>query len=355
MNEPPRRLPGLTMLRGLAIGLVLVHHAFPVVGGGGIVGVVVFFTLSGYLITGLLVREVEREGRVSFGRFYRNRFLRLGPALLAVLTVFVVVELTTHRLGARGHVPDTVFLALTYLADFRFGPHISVGMSHLWTLAVEEQFYLVWPALLVLAVRWRRLTTLLVVAGALLMACCTVSLVLSTHVAKAYPLPTTWGITLVIGAAAAVHHRRLESVLSGPRGAGWAAVALAVLGALSMVQGAKEHWWTYIVGGPLIAAATVVLIVHVSRWEEATSWPWRALEGLGVVSYAAYLWNYLIVSWISGEHLVELGPAQGVLSIVATVLAAWLSWRLVESPVLRIRSRLDRPERPVAAPAGSRR
>lgn len=164
-----RRIEGLDLLRGAAIALVLLRHSWPdAFGGAGIVGVVVFFTLSGYLITGLLAADVRRYGRIRYGRFYRNRFLRLIPALLFVLAGLVVIEGILDVSDTRRFVPRTIGVALTYTMNIPLFNHGSPNFSHLWTLANEEQFYLVWPLIIVLGVRYRKLRLLVAVTAAAL-------------------------------------------------------------------------------------------------------------------------------------------------------------------------------------------
>jgi peptidoglycan/LPS O-acetylase OafA/YrhL len=126
------RLVGLDVLRGIAIALVMLRHAWPsVFGGAGIVGVVIFFTLSGYLITGVLMRDLDNVDRIRFGVFYRNRVFRLVPALLFVTGGGVLVVATWWNLsGDRGLVVQTTLVALTYTADIP-GLHFSSAFAPL--------------------------------------------------------------------------------------------------------------------------------------------------------------------------------------------------------------------------------
>ena len=145
-----QRIAGLDLLRGIAIGLVMLRHAVPELApGAGVVGVVMFFALSGYLITGLLSGELDRTGRLDLRRFYARRARRLVPALLALVAAVVVVTLLLDPLGDRDQLLKTVVVALTWTGNLPFG-HASDATFHLWTLATEEQFYLLWPALLLL-------------------------------------------------------------------------------------------------------------------------------------------------------------------------------------------------------------
>ena len=150
------RLDGLDVLRGAAVGAVLLGHSWPgIFQGAGIIGVIAFFVLSGYLITNVLLRDIERHRKIRYGRFYAHRAFRLLPALISLLGVYAIVELATDVLGDRskGIVGYTVLAGLGYLKDLPLPFDVSMAIGPLWTLAVEEQFYLIWPALLVLALR----------------------------------------------------------------------------------------------------------------------------------------------------------------------------------------------------------
>ncbi|NAZ85058.1 acyltransferase family protein [Kineococcus indalonis] len=337
------RRPGLDVLRGFAVLLVLLRHAAPeTFGGAGIVGVVVFFCLSGYLITGILVREVRTTGHLALRRFYRNRALRLLPALALVVTAFAVVEVATDVLGDRAVVLPTVLLAVTYTSDLSLvlGVPISEGLGHLWTLAVEEQFYLVWP-LLVLAAARRGRTGLVVGAlacVALVVQWATVA-VAHRDASVLYTLPTSWAVTLLVGAATALHGERLARVLRTPAGAVLPVLSAALLLGACLVPDAKALAATYVVGAPAVALCTSVLVVAL---QEAPAAPLRWAEPLrllGLISYGAYLWNFLVVGWLAA--VVGTGAAVGVAGIAATVALAVVSWFALERPVLRWKERLD--------------
>jgi peptidoglycan/LPS O-acetylase OafA/YrhL len=325
------------VIRGVAVGLVLLRHGWPTLfSGAGVVGVTMFFALSGYLITGIIQREVEREGSLSFARFYRNRALRLLPALALLLLVFTVVELTTDRLGDRDRVVVSLLVAACYLADVP-GLDVSAGLSHLWTLAVEEQFYLVWPTVLILALRRRRVGTLLAVGAGLAVALSLASAALLHPAGRAYTLPTSWASALLIGAAARLYQGRLTALVRSP------AAQLAAIGLLAiccLAPEAKDRAATYVVGGPLIAISTAVLILR-GRTVDRLPAGLEPLRRLGLVSYGVYLWNYLVVNWLHPVDPAGLSGPQAVLSVVLTILLALASWGLVESRALRLKERWD--------------
>nr|WP_083751485.1 acyltransferase family protein [Saccharothrix sp. ALI-22-I] len=195
------RIAGLDVMRGIAILLVMLRHAFPgVFPGAGVVGVVMFFTLSGYLITGVLAKELERMGKVDYRRFYLRRARRLLPALVALVLVFAVVTWVFDPLGDRDRLPLTAAVLLTFTGNLPIGG-VSAAAFHGWTLATEEQFYLLWPALLAFTwVRGRVGVSLVATGLAALTACVATLIWLWPNADNAYALPTSWFVCFVIGA-----------------------------------------------------------------------------------------------------------------------------------------------------------
>lgn len=261
------RLPGLDILRGLAILLVLLRHGFPSrAGSAGIVGVVVFFTLSGYLITGVLLRDLDRTGRIQYGHFYRNRALRLLPALLVVVAAFAIVEFSTDTLGDRDRILKTVLVAITYTADVPVLNDISLGLSHLWTLAVEKQFYLVWPLLLTFAIRRRRVKTVLLLAAVAAAIVCALSIVIAApEKSRVYRLPTSWVLALLVGAGGQLGRQRVHESLGALPLSARASVPVALLLLASALPDANDSPLLYLVAAPVVALLTVVLIDALSE------------------------------------------------------------------------------------------
>jgi peptidoglycan/LPS O-acetylase OafA/YrhL len=340
-----RRIEGLDVLRGFAVGLVMLHHAWlQTFGSAGIVGVLIFFTLSGYLITGILMGDLRRGGRIRYARFYRHRALRLLPALYLMLAVLAVVTLTIDPRHERDALLGGILVAVFYVANLPLGVQF-FSIVHLWTLATEEQFYLVWPAVLAIGVRFRILRWLVLAAGVgiLVMIVLTMSVVASP--AGIYQLPTSWSLAMIIGAAAQLGQARVARLLPTPGTTGARLVLGAALaGVLGLSVLALPDDWaiSYYVGGPLVAVLSVVLIFGTREWQAIPSEWLRPLLMLGTVSYAAYLWNWPIALWAGVDHNRTTAP---VVSLVGTVLAATISWWLVERPVAAWRARMDLRER----------
>ncbi len=328
-----RRLPHLDAVRGAAICLVLVRHAWPeLFPAAGFVGVGIFFVLSGYLITALLVREVEATGTVRLSTFFRNRAVRLLPALVLFLTVLSALVVLFDPLGQRDRLVPTLLVALSYTADLPLLPPLHGGTSHMWSLAVEEQFYLLWPLLVVVAVRRGRLGGMIVAALLATAAAGSVVMLASDdQPERLYQLPTTWAVALLAGAAACTWRRRVGPWIATPVGARCAVGAALLLGFLCFVPDAKNRLSTYIVVVPLIALGSAVLVsAAISRGGRAGATV-RALAWMGRLSYAAYLWNLLVVVLLAGSDGLSTGW-QRAAGIPITVALAVLSRHLVELP-----------------------
>ena len=332
MSGEGRRSEGLDLLRGVAVALVMLRHALPdAFAGAGVVGVVMFFAISGYLITGVLVEEHARTGGVDLRRFYARRARRLVPALVVMVVGVALVTVLLDPLGERDDLGRTVLVALTWTGNL---PRLQTDGAtfHLWTLATEEQFYLLWPVVLlslVLRPGRRPGPALLAAGAACLLLCVATVLWLREDPDLAYALPTSWAGCFVVGGAA----RLLGDRVRLPRGA--AVVAVVVLVALSLVE-LRGHAATYLLVGPAVAVLTAVLVLAWRPWTVVDGPVGRRLVALGTVSYGAYLWNHPLMLWlreVPGGPLVDLTTA--LLGTVLTVAAAYASHRFVERPLSR--------------------
>ncbi|MGO4227607.1 acyltransferase family protein [Arthrobacter sp. YAF34] len=359
-TEKRQRLDGLDVLRGAAVGAVLLGHSWPgIFQGAGIVGVIVFFVLSGYLITNVLVRDIERHRKIRYGRFYAHRAFRLVPALISLLGVYAAVEMATDVLGDRskGIVGYTILAGLGYLKDLPLPFDVSMAIGPLWTLAVEEQFYLLWPALLVFALRRSRQGRLIgwstAVALFLMSASVLAMMTMAPQLhALVYALPTTWGLGLIIGSALRLYRLRVFRWFSDRRLRQAALLAsVGILAGLIYFPKANETPSFMFIGGPLAMLASAVLVtLAASRTAVMPHWT-RPLQLLGGVSYAAYLWNYVVILWLNGGSTADLPPLVAVSAIVLTLVIAAVSWHTVERLGRIARARFDEryPDRRPAA------
>lgn len=320
-------VPALDGVRGVAILLVIAFHFFGVTGGA--TGVDVFFVLSGFLITTLLLEERAENGRVDLRAFYARRARRLFPALGVVMVVYLVAT------AAVGEDRIIVVLAgISYVANAILASGSSIfrgsSLAHLWSLAEEEQFYLVWPMLLLLVARFRR-AMLFVAAGYVLLSAWRVGL--SLHGAPAYRIyngPDTRATALVAGAGLAIYRHRWG--LAVAEGAGKLA-ACVLLGGV-FFGWAVDFWPTF--GAPVFELGIVLLIAAgLSETSIARGLASRPLVWIGERSYSLYLWQF-----VGAACVYLLGP--GVPAILAGLalafLCADLSYRFVETPFRRRRA-----------------
>jgi peptidoglycan/LPS O-acetylase OafA/YrhL len=347
----PRFYPALDGLRAVAVLLVVLRHAWiERIGGGGFVGVAIFFVLSGYLITSVLADEWEARSAVSVGAFYMRRALRLVPALVAVIAVYVVVVALAFRGTDLHNALWSSFFSLTYLSGYASfaGFPVSAELGPTWSLAVEEQFYLFWPLLLLLALR-RGWSFGRLAAGAAVLALLAAILRICTWLRwgeVVYKLPTTWIDGLLIGCAVALAGRAGWLHWAQRRGpwqlalTGMAIVYLAALSVGPDITAQASTYWVLLV---LIALATAQLILtattsHPVWLLRPLSWSW--MRWVGRRSYAIYLWNAVLIFGLPADW--EPRRPLLIAAAIATFAAAELSWRLVEAPARSLKRHFER-------------
>jgi peptidoglycan/LPS O-acetylase OafA/YrhL len=352
-------VPGLDGLRGVAILLVLGIHAIPRVLPGGFIGVDLFFVLSGFLITSILLVERRRSGRVDLGRFYVQRALRLLPALSALLLACLVYAYLTEPAPAfRLTLLDTRAAAFYYYnwhVYFNGNQLLTPTMVHLWSLSVEEQFYLVWPVLLILL--------LTLVPRRSLQAIVIVVCIAAVAVHRALTWPAggniwisfrtdlradtlLWGvlIAIVADAGSIALPRRARLALQAAL-----VPAIAILAAHALMPGIAVNGYLYRIGWNLIGLAGAVLVATTACCPPRplrTALEWAPIRWLGRVSYGLYLWHYAIfVVWVYYPVArIAAGPAwlRIVVAITASLGMAALSHYYLERPILRWRDRITR-------------
>lgn len=352
-------MPGLDGLRAIAVLAVIAYHLGFGWASGGMLGVGVFFTLSGYLITDVLLSQWS-EGRLRLGDFWLRRARRLLPALfvmLVVVSLWVAIADRSRLHALRFEVASAVGYVnnwwqivhhQSYFA--RFGPPSPLG--HLWSLAVEEQFYLIWPFLLLLGVRLipervrpfnirprlAVVTFLFATASAIEMALLYQP---SFDASRIYDGTDTRAFGLLFGAALAMVWP--SRALTG-RVTKTAVTILDVLGVIGLVTIAILVWRTtqysafVYQGGIVLLSLATVLVVAVcahpaTRVGRALGW--NPLRWIGVRSYGIYLWHQPIIVLTTPELARGHDLFRVTAQLAATFVVAALSWRYVEEPVRR--------------------
>ncbi len=348
-------LPGLDGLRALAVFAVIFYHLGVGWAPGGLLGVGVFFTLSGYLITDLLLSQIKNHGRILFGDFYFRRAKRLLPALYVMLAL-VLFYITLFQRDLLSSLPGDVIAAVLYVSNWWYIYHhvsyfqsfIPSPFTNLWSLAVEEQFYLIWPLVLIVFAKFIRSTTARVVVTLALAAASALAMGMIYHPGTVpnlvYYGTDTRAFALLIGAALAFvwPSAQIPAVSPAVRDAitvlGFAGLALFVW----MVLFTNEYQTFMYRGGMVILAVGTMFVVQSLAMPNSlmsTILGVKPLRWLGVRSYAMYLWHYPIIALSSSllgrlhnNHLIY-----DVIVIGATVAVSALSWELVEDPIRRIR------------------
>jgi peptidoglycan/LPS O-acetylase OafA/YrhL len=317
---------------------------------GGFLGVDIFFVLSGFLISSILLREQSTHGRVGFGAFYQRRALRLLPALFAFLAAHVIYASIIHVQAAveRSSIIAAVFYYYNWKLVYSF-PVVRPELTHLWSLSIEEQFYLVWPVALILllgGVR-RRLPTAVAVTSAGVVAIAVWRMIVARHMSPAlvYFRTDAQADALLVGALAALLWTRgavpLKRYLAP---AAWVALGFMIVCIFTLESDSR---FLYDGGFTLIAIAVAVILLATveTSWGPTRALHTRPLRAVGRVSYGLYLWHVLVFSIVvdNMRHkpvVVTIALALGVTAIVTA-----LSWYAVERPFLRWKARLDHRER----------
>jgi peptidoglycan/LPS O-acetylase OafA/YrhL len=344
------RRPALDGIRGVAVLLVIARHLHvPVIQSGGTVGVGLFFGLSGFLITSLLVEERHLTARVRLGQFYLRRFFRLIPALLLMLACIVVLG---EALGSPGIGRDSLY-ALFYAGNWaQIAGGYFPALAQTWSLAVEEHFYLVWPMAFLVAWRYggRRAALAVAACGAV----AALILRLSMFEAGAAAVRLQYGSddradAILVGAAVALI--TAGQIRQPPR---WLTYgSWAVLAALLVAAPVGHLMLT--AGFSLVAIASAVIAADAAagRSFAARALRIKPLITVGAVSYGLYLWHFPIIKLLEPPLSEHLPHALAVVVVVVLfTAAALLSYFLVERPALELRrSRFERRRtRATAAP-----
>jgi peptidoglycan/LPS O-acetylase OafA/YrhL len=343
-SDYPRRIPSLDGLRAISIALVLAHHvagtsyspipaSFANHMAFGELGVRVFFVISGFLITGLLLKELDKQGNIRLGRFYFRRTMRIFPPYYA----FIVALILLQAFGLIELLKGDVLHALTYTSNYHAR---SWNTGHTWSLAVEEQFYLLWPAALLLLGRRRGL----VAAASLIVICPLI------RVAESQLMPTlqegighrfeTMADALAVGCLLAGMRHWLKAQPLYQRilcSKFFFLIPLLVLVTNTM----HDHWRPFILVGFTLMNVGIALTIDWCVTNHQTRVGRLLNTGpmvyVGVISYSLYLWQQIFLN--RGSETVT---ASFPLNIGLAILCALASFYLIERPSLALRQRLEK-------------
>jgi peptidoglycan/LPS O-acetylase OafA/YrhL len=349
--------PALDGLRGIAVAAVVVFHLDRL--EGGFLGVDLFFVLSGFLITSLLLAEHHRGGTIRLGRFWERRARRLLPALFVMLLGVAVLLATLATDTERVRVRGDALATLGYVANWHrmvseFGYWDMFGMpsplDHTWSLAIEEQFYVLWPlvAALVLGLgvrslagpiagpKVRRLGLLALAGAAVSFALLALTWVVTDTNRAYYATDTRIGPTLLGAALAAFVAGRPRR--TGPPARWIEAAAIAALGWMAVCTTAIDgQGFSYYRGGLLSFSICAVAVIFAFTGGPlgpvGRAVAWRPLRWLGTVSYGVYLWHWPVIVFLTEERAHVGGWALDGLRVAVTLAVSALSFRYVESRI----------------------
>lgn len=359
LNQPNKRyMPGLDGLRALSVLAVIAYHLDLKWAQGGLLGVGIFFVLSGYLITDQLILELKTHQKVSLANFWIRRIRRLLPAMacmLAFTAVWLISADPSWFQALKGNFLSSLFYVNNWYLIFHevsyfesFGPPSPIG--HLWSLSIEEQFYLIWPLVLVLGIKLipRRGRLLLWMLGGAILSAFVMAVIYEpgTDPSRVYYGTDTRAFALLVGAALALiwpswkinggissSARTLLDVSGG--------LGIAVL-ILLMVNVSEYDDWLYRGGFfviSLLTALVIAVLVHpASRVGGVMGC--KPLTWIGKRSYSLYIWHYPVVILSKSAVQVEVGGfAQLLLPLAASFLLSALSYKYIEEPIRQGRFR----------------
>lgn len=345
---------GLDSLRGLAIlGVILYHINFNWM-PGGFLGVTVFFVLSGYLITDILAIEWKRNKRIDLKRFWLSRARRLLPGMLVML-VIVLAWITIFHSSLLEKMRGDSLAALLYFSNWWYIYHkLSYfesfnqlsPLNHFWSLAVEEQFYVVWPFIISLAfyyIKKKSRIILFVVLGAAMSALAMAILYEpGADPSRIYYGTDTRAFSLLIGAALALiwpSSRLANKIIPKAR------LVLDIVGGIALIIILTMFWKTnqydpflYRGGMALLSLATALLVANLAHPASriAQFLRFRPLRWMGVRSYGIYLWHYPIITLTTPKvNVGEFSLTRAILQFLLIIIAAQISWKFIEDPIRR--------------------
>lgn len=352
-------VPALDGLRGIAILVVMAFNGHLLGMQGGFVGVDIFFVLSGFLITSILIQGRDRSSGMGLKNFYFRRALRLLPALFALMLFCVVFALIFQPEKASNTLKGVLY-TLFYVANWAQSPPMEPGigpLSHAWSLSVEEQFYIVWPLVLLVLMRIKSKGVVLTILLSLITASVAISVWLwqaQVPFLRMYFGSDTRAHELLIGCVAAIllfwgafqNTNRLKiafHLLSG----------ISIVGILlSLFLIRHNTAFVYNGGFALVCIGTAALIIDIVVFPSklSRSFEFAPLVWIGKISYGLYLWHYPIFEASRRLFDGRIPPIlYQVIGVLTTILVATASYYLLEKPFLRLRRRFATDETAAAS------
>lgn len=331
--------PDIDGLRAIAVMAVVLHHASPIRFPGGFVGVDIFFVISGFLISSIILQQLGK-GHFSFADFYGRRIKRIFPALTLVLISSLVMGwfwlppldyqvLGQHTMAAGGFVSNFVLWSeVGYFDKEAFNK----PLLHLWSLAIEEQFYIVWPLFLWVLYRWRGQPQRLIVALLIVSLAYNLYLVRTDTTAAFYnPLARFW--ELLMGAWLAARHQQ-SATTARPA---WQAHALSTVGLVLliavMVQVTPSSrfpgWWAFVV----TAAMVMIVSAGPQAWFNRVVLSSKPFVWVGLISYPLYLWHWPLLSFLHIKFGMDSPTSMRLGAVALSIALAWLTYRWLEKPI----------------------
>ena len=354
MGKKRRYITGLDGIRAIAVIMVLAYHLKLALFKSGFLGVTVFFVLSGYLITGILISEVEEEGTIDLKNFWLRRIRRLVPAVMSMAVVIIFVSAVVNRIIFTKGCKDFLASVLGFNNWWQIFNKVSYfeaagvpsPFTHCWSLAIETQFYLIYPLILLGIYKLvksreegRAKRGLLFAGVTLLLALISVILMIvlfdpQQDASRVYYGTDTRAFSLLFGALLAIlwEYRMVPRRLSASVNMVLGSVSFAVLLVMTIaINGSSNFWYR---GGQFVGTILTVLVIYTVLGRK--TWLSRflsnpVLKWIGDRSYSIYLWHYPIILLISKG--IKASWWITLIEIVLSVVLAELSYRFIETPI----------------------
>ena len=337
----PKYRPDIDGLRAIAVLSVIIFHAFPSLLKGGFIGVDIFFVISGFLISTILFSSLEKD-QFSFAEFYARRVKRIFPALLLVLLSCYILgyfvlfadeykQLGKHIAGGAGFISN--FVLWDESGYFDTTAEIK-PLLHLWSLGIEEQFYIFWPLILWAAWKWRvnvLAITLLILA---ISFAWNINHVASDPVSSFYlPGARFWELLSGSTLAYLALHRKTWFAGKGTKtqsAQGFAGAALLIIGfCLTTSKSAFPGWWAlFPIGG-----AVLIIAAGPTAWFNRVVLSNRFCVWIGLISFPLYLWHWPLLTFARIIESQQPAPTVRIAAVLLAVVLAWLTYRLIERPI----------------------